>query len=344
MRILLVDNLMIRRYGKTRMLPGRKLMCGCIRNNWRLCEFSDRDITRYLAPFGMRAVGAAIANRKLIRTAINFRPDAVLVGHCDYITNETLCEIRALLPKVKIAHFNIDAIWQDWTCRQIERRVDSCDAIFITSAGEKLKKWTNGKNVIAYMPNPADPSMETGDNSRKTSAEFDRDFFFAGIPREGDPRFEVMQAVREALKTSGVMRYDFFGMDRPAVLGADYEDVLLGSKMSINLNRRDDWKWYSSDRIAHLFGNGILTFMSDNGQMRDFFGDGDCVFYSDTRELIDKLFWYNDHDAERRRIAGNGREKYHRMFSGARVLKYMIETMFGEEYSQPYEWRGEVYR
>ena len=33
LRILLVDNLMIRRYGNLRMGPGRKLMCGAIRNN-----------------------------------------------------------------------------------------------------------------------------------------------------------------------------------------------------------------------------------------------------------------------------------------------------------------------
>ena len=30
LRILLVDNLMIRRYGNLRMGPGRKLMCGAI--------------------------------------------------------------------------------------------------------------------------------------------------------------------------------------------------------------------------------------------------------------------------------------------------------------------------
>ena len=40
MRILLVDNLMIRRYGNLRMGPGRKLACGAVRNDWRICEFA----------------------------------------------------------------------------------------------------------------------------------------------------------------------------------------------------------------------------------------------------------------------------------------------------------------
>ena len=48
MRILLIDNLLIRRYGKLRMGPGRALACGAIRGNHRLCEFSDRDLARYL--------------------------------------------------------------------------------------------------------------------------------------------------------------------------------------------------------------------------------------------------------------------------------------------------------
>src|SRR5574344_593450 len=129
MRILLVDNLMIRRYGNLRMGPGRKLMCGAIRDNCRLCEFSDRDMARLLAPLGIRALGGILANKKLVLCAKNFRPDAVLLGHCDYITNETLFKIRRILPAVRIAHFNVDPVWQPSTAAQIEDRKASCDAL-----------------------------------------------------------------------------------------------------------------------------------------------------------------------------------------------------------------------
>jgi spore maturation protein CgeB len=345
MRILLVDNLMIRRYGRTHLLPGRKLMCGCIRNNWRICEFSDRDVTRYLAPLGIRTIGAAIANSKLIKTAINFQPDIILIGHCDYITNETLYKIRDYLPAVRIAHFNIDAIWQEWTCEQIERRKNSCDAIFVTSAGPKLKQWITGKNVVAYMPNPVDPSIECADNSLIDSKNLVRDFFFAGTPHPKDPRMMVLQELKKHFATSNKqMRYEFFGIDRPIFLGADYEKVLRTSKMSINLNRHDDWKWYSSDRIAHLMGSGILTFQSKRGNMQDFFNENECVFYDSTPDLIEKLHWYNIHDDIRRRIAHAGRVKYHQLFSGARILKFMVETLLGGAYSERYEWLSEVYQ
>ena len=130
---------MIRRYGNLRMGPGRKLNCGAVRNGWRICEFSDRDMARLLAPLGIRGWGGHIANKKLVKCAKNFKPDIVLLGHCDYIKNWALDEIRAALPGVKIAHFNVDPLWQESTRRQMEERKNSCDALFATTAGEVLE-------------------------------------------------------------------------------------------------------------------------------------------------------------------------------------------------------------
>ena len=339
-RILLVDNLMIRRYGNLRMGPGRKLMCGAIRNNWRICEFSDRDMARLLAPLGIRSIGGWLANRKLWLTARNFCPDVVLLGHCDYITNKTLDEIRDVLPGIKIAHFNVDPLWQEHTRAQMAERMHSCDALFATTAGDVLKTWVTGKNVVAYMPNPSDPSMENQDNGKKFS--FERDLFFAGNPREGDPRWDLLKEILPRIEKR--LNVDIFGGDKPAVWGADYEDVLATSKMSLNLNRREGDKWYSSDRIAHLMGYGILTYQSSKNQMQRFFTDKETVWFDDADDLVDKIFFYKRNDSMRSEVASAGREKYHKLFNGERVLKYMVETIFGEEYTEQYEWAEEVHR
>jgi len=338
--VLLVDNLMIRRYGNLRMGPGRKLNCGAIRNGWRICEFSDRDMARLLAPLGIRAVGGAIANRKLLLTARNFRPDVVLLGHCDYITNATLDAIRSALPGARIAHFNVDPLWQEGTRRQMEERKLSCDALFATTAGDVLKTWTTGRNVVAYMPNPSDPSMENQDNGAKS--DFARDLFFAGNPRKGDPRWDLLADLLPRIE--GRLRVDVFGADRPSIWGAAYEEVLSTSKMSLNLNRREGDKWYSSDRIAHLMGYGILTFQSGKNEMQRFFSEGETVWFDGAADLADKILYYQAHDGERAAVASAGRAKYHALFNGARVLKYMVETMTGEPYSEAYEWAEEVYR
>ena len=339
-RLLLVDNLMIRRYGNLRMGPGRKLMCGAIRNDWRICEFSDRDMARLLAPLGIRSLGGVIANRKLLLTAKNFRPDIMLLGHCDYITNETLAAIRKAVPGIRIAHFNVDPLWQTRTRAQMADRMESCDALFATTAGEVLKTWTTGRNVVAYMPNPSDSSMENQDNGAKT--DFARDLFFAGNPREGDPRWDLL---RELLpKIEGRLRVEIFGADRPSIWGADYEDVLATSKMSLNLNRREGDLWYSSDRIAHLMGFGILTFQSSKNGMQRFFTDRETVWFDEASDLAEKILRYQADDAARAAVASAGRAKYHALFNGARVLRFMVETMLGETYSEPYEWAEEVYR
>jgi len=339
-RLLLVDNLMIRRYGNLRMGPGRKLMCGAIRNDWRICEFSDRDMARLLAPLGIRSLGGVIANRKLLLTAKNFRPDIMLLGHCDYVTNETLAAIRAAVPGIRIAHFNVDPLWQPRTRAQMEDRMESCDALFATTAGDVLKTWTTGRNVVAYMPNPSDPSMENQDNGTKT--DFARDLFFAGNPREGDPRWDLLRALQP--KIEGKLRVEVFGADRPSIWGADYEDVLATSKMSLNLNRREGDLWYSSDRIAHLMGFGILTFQSSKNGMQRFFSDRETVWFDGAADLAEKILRYQADDAARAAIASAGRARYHALFNGARVLRFMIETMLGEPYSEPYEWAEEVYR
>ena len=338
-RILLVDNLMIRRYGNLRMGPGRKLNCGAVRNGWRICEFSDRDIARFLSPLGIRKWGGHIANGKLIKCAKNFKPDIVLLGHCDYIENWALEEIRASLPGVKIAHFNVDPLWQKSTARQMEERKFSCDALFATTAGEVLKTWKTDSNVTAYIPNPSDLSMECEDNGGKHG--FARDLFFAGNPREGDPRWDLLAAVLP--KIDGRLKCEIFG-GKNGIWGARYEEVLASSKMSLNLNRKEGDKWYSSDRIAHLMGYGILTFQSSKNQMDRFFSGRETVFFDEAEDLAEKILYYNAHDEERTAIASAGREKCHRIFSGARVLKFMVETMCGEKYSEEYEWAEEVYR
>ena len=333
-RILLVDNLMIRRYGNLRMGPGRKLACGAVRNGWRICEFSDRDMARLLAPLGIRALGGVIANRKLVKTAKNFRPNVMLLGHCDYVANETLHEIRRALPGIRIAHFNVDPLWQESTRAQMADRVESCDALFATTAGDVLDTWRTGRNAVAYMPNPSDPSMENFDNSLKT--EFERDLFFAGNPRAGDPRWELLAEVLPRLE--GQMKCEVFGGRDNGIWGARYEEVLATSKMSFNLNRREGDKWYSSDRIAHLMGCGLLTFQSSRNSMQSFFSDNETVFFDSASDLAEKTLRMHRDDAARRAVAGAGRRRYHSLFNGARVLKFMVETMCGEPLSEPYEW------
>lgn len=340
-RILFVGNFLIRHWGNGRTGIDMRLFAGALRNGWQAATFSERDIARFLAPLGfLRNVGARLMNARLVKTARNWKPDIVFLSHCDYVTNDALDAVHAAVPGVKIVHINCDSPAAAHTRGQIGRRTKSCDAIFVTSAGEGLRRWTTGRNVVGFYPNPSDISFEVEDNSRK--ADFVHDLFFAGRPQHADERAEVIRAILPRLDPS--VRTGFFGIDgRPLVVGRAYEEAIAGSKMGLSLDRFSGWKWYSSDRITHLVGNGILTFLQRRGD-HPLYADREEVFFGTPEELADKINFFQAHDAERRRIAAACRAAYVRRFDARRVLKYMVETVRGEAWSEPYEWAEEVYR
>ena len=340
-RILFVGNFLIRHWGNGRTGIDMRLAAAATRLDCPVLTFSERDIARFLAPLGfMRSLGAKMMCKRLVRTVRNFRPDVVFISHCDYIDNGTLDAMRAAAPGVKLVHINCDPVETDHCCAQIARRTDSCDAIFVTTAGEKLKSWTTGRNVVGFYPNPSDPAFETEDNSLKT--DFAYDLFFAGRPALADQRKALLDALMPRLDPS--VRLGFFGMGRPLVIGRAYEEAIAASKMGLSINRFENWKWYASDRITHLMGNGVLTFQYDGNAMQDFFTEAETVYFHTAEELAEKVAWYNAHDAARRQVAAAGRAKYHALFDARRVLKYMVETVRSEASSEPYEWAKEVYR
>ena len=340
-RILFVGNFLTRHWGNGRTGIDMRLMAGAIRSNWQALSFSERDITRFLAPLGfMRNIGAKMMNARLVKTARNWKPDLVFLSHCDYVTNETLDRIHQVVPGVKIVHINCDPVETAHCRAQIARRMDSCDAVFVTTAGEVLKTWKTARNVVGFFPNPSDPSYEVEDNAAKT--DFAYDLFFAGRPALADARKELLDALMPKLPSS--VRLGFFGMGKALVVGRAYEEAIAASKMGLSINRFENWKWYASDRITHLMGNGVLTFQYDGNAMQDFFTEAETVYFHTAEELAEKVAWYNAHDAARRQVAAAGRAKYHALFDARRVLKYMVETVRGEASSEPYEWAKEVYR
>lgn len=340
-RILFVGNFLTRHWGAGRTGIDMRLMAGAIRNDWPVMTFSERDIARFLAPLGvLRGIGARMMNARLVKTVRNWRPDIVFISHCDYVTNESLDACRAAVPGVKLVHINCDPISTEHCREQIARRVPSCDAIFLTTAGTDLKTWLNGRNQVGFFPNPSDPSYDGFDNSRRDAFRYD--LFFAGRPVMADERRNLIDRLQARLDPS--VRFGLFGMGKgPLIIGRDYEQAIADSKMGLSLNRFRG-KWYASDRITHLMANGVLTFLYDGDDQQRFFSDRECVYFHTPEELAERIAELNGNDAERRRIAAAGREKYQRLFAARRVLKYMVETVLGMTYTEAYEWSPEVYR
>ena len=151
MRILQVGYAQMRRHGKIRVSTEYKLWNGLIRNNHNVLHYSDRDMAAFLAPFNLRDLGKGKSNRKLIETADNFHPDMILIGHCDIIRNETLEEIRKLLPDVRIAYRNVDPLFVPHNVEAIHRRTEVVDTIFVTTGGSGLDQFRGKRARIHYL-------------------------------------------------------------------------------------------------------------------------------------------------------------------------------------------------
>ncbi|AQQ09294.1 hypothetical protein L21SP3_01097 [Sedimentisphaera cyanobacteriorum] len=341
MRIVHSDNIMIRRYGLTKVSTGRKLFNGMIRNNWKVIEYSERDIAKFEAPLHIKPLGVPAANKKFIEVCRNWNPDLIIIGHSDLITNNTLDRVKAIMPNVPIAYINVDPPWRERNVKKLHWRKNHVDAMFITSGGDFLRQFCTGRNIVSFIPNAADPCIEDMDNSKKDELEYD--LTFCGKGSETDDRYPLIVNLHNDLKDK--LKFETFGIyGNPAVWGQEYDSVLSKTKMSLNLNRYEGWKYYSSARISQLMGNGILAFIWDAGQMKDIIPENCAAYFKDEDELKKKIIEFHNDNQMRKDIAGAGRKYYHDNFSGQQIIKYIAETTFGKPYSEDYIWQGEVYK
>lgn len=336
MRIVQAGHFQLRKYGKAKVSTELKLFNGFVRLNHNVQLFSERDTASFEAPFGWRDLGRNKANKRLLQTCLNFQPDLLVLGHCDIIRNETLAEIRKSLPGLKIAYRNVDALYQPKNVARIQARAPYVDHLFLTTAGDEAKRLADDPNKVSYIPNPVDAAIEIFDNSQKSSGEFDRDLFFAGRGDSNLPRFALLRAVREQLAHE--IRFETFGFDGdPAVWGVDYDRVVAGSKMGLNLNREEGAWLSSSARVAQLMGNGVLAFIHASTGLEHFFKDR-AVFFQEEADLLEKIRHYQAHDEERRALASAGHDYLHQEMSSDRVAKFIIERTLGDPQAETYPW------
>lgn len=354
MRILHIGNGNGKHLGRRSYDVGRRLQHGLIRLGYDAYFFSDRDVARAKSFLGSKALGVKACNRDVLEVARNFKPDLVLMGHADLISNETLQAMRDLNPALKIAQYNVDPVFRPANAENIKRRLAVMDATFVTTAGSVLSRFTSHSGFAAYMPNPIDSAMDVHQCHARDDQPFD--VFFAvraATMQEADSnvRLKWPRKIRDEVEGVRCLYHGFDG--RGEVFGADYFAAIGSAKMGLNLSHFKTTKgekvtaspeelyWYSSDRVAHYVGNGLLTFTHRAFALQEQFGEESMVFFDDESELVDKVRYYLQHDTERRRIAANGWRRAHECFANTMVAQYLIEAIFDRPLSADYAWPTE---
>ena len=129
------------------------------------------------------------------------------------------------------------------------------------------------------------------------------------------------------------IKYDFYGFsNKQPIWGNEFNNALINSKMGLNLSRGKPTKFYSSNRIASIMGNGLLTFIDQKVQLDHFFNNKEIIFYSNILELADKIKFYSKRDNIRKKIAKNGKKKYFKLFNEKEITKYFIDISLGNNH------------
>ncbi len=156
------------------------------------------------------------------------------------------------------------------------------------------------------------------------------------------------------LKNQPELRCEFFGISRRVehVWGWQFMAALARSKIGLNLSSKptpfsqgngSDTYFYSSDRVALLMGNGLLTFAERGFCLSELYGNHRLIEFENTAELVDKVAHFSRKDEERRAIAERGHEFVHREFNERIVAQYLMEALFDETFSRRYAWPSRCY-
>ena len=131
------------------------------------------------------------------------------------------------------------------------------------------------------------------------------------------------------------VKFDIYGLNQIQPIWADsFYKSLSRSKMAINLSQGQPIKYYSSDRLTQLIGNGLLTFIDEKTFYRNFFTDDELIFYKNVGDLSEKISKYSLDEQKRKKIAKNGKIKYLKHFNSTIVANYIIKKSFDKHISK----------
>ena len=319
---------------------GKKFTNGFVRNGHDVLEISDRDYMKNNKSFSL------IPNKNnfqnfLIESFKNYNPDILFFGHTKNLNLETIDKLRSINKNLIISQWNEDPVmsgldYSKQNLSNINLYADFVDHNFITTHPSVIKNKVNNSNFHFFFV-PVDKNIERYDVYRLRPKN---DLFYAmshGVNRANlkqgteDNRIKFLDKL---VKKIPKIKYDFYGfLNKQPIWGNDFNNALIDSKMGLNLSRGKPTKYYSSNRIASIMGNGLLTFVDKNVEMSDFFNQNEIVLYSNINDLSDKIKFYSTNEKLRKKIAKNGKKKYFKIFNEKRISKYLIDISLGKKVS-----------
>ena len=343
LKLIHVTNFNERFNGRLHYNTGRRLNNGFIRLGHNVMTISDRDIIHSNKNL-LDVNGKKKLQKYLLDSLKNFKADAIILGHADSVTNETLAEIKDKNKNLKICQWFLDPIGKEGpdhfkNTSRIFDKEKFIDTSFLTTDPSVLSKKLNKS---FYIPNPSDKSFEVLKAYEKKN---ENDLFFAmshGVHRgqlksgKSDDRESF---INRLIKKNKDIIFDIYGMNKAQpVWGDDFLRKISKSSMGLNLSRGAPVKYYSSDRLAQLMGNGLLTFIHKKTFLDNFFNKKQAVFYDDIDDLSYKINKFKKDSKNRIIIAKNGRDFYLKKFNSTLVADFILSKTFDYKSKNKFIW------
>ena len=319
---------------------GKKFTNGFIRNSHDVLEISDRDYIKQNRSIQIKNSYSRF-QEYLIETFKNYNPNILFFGHTENIDIETLKEFKNINSNIIISHWNEDPMMKSLpdsynNIQKLNKFNDYVDNNFITTdPNVVLNRNSNIKNLNFFFI-PVDRNIETYNVFNMNPSN---DIFYAmshGVNRATlkiGKLDERVYFLKSLIKKINGIKYDFYGYEKKEpVWGSEFYKALTGSKMGLNLSRGKPTKFYTSNRIASIVGNGLLTFIDKKTCLDEIFNNNEIIFYDDLNDLASKIKYYKKNDSKRKQISKNGKKKYFKLFNEKRISEYLINKSLGNKF------------
>ncbi|QJE95378.1 glycosyltransferase [Luteolibacter luteus] len=341
MRIVHAANLQLDKDGAHLWNQDQKIHHGLIRLGHFVYPFSINDRARMLSPTKSKTFGKGRANKALIETCRNVHPDLLILGHAQYITTETLREIRRILPQMRIGLWYVDPLWDAEDTQHLRDRLEVLDALFCSTGGPLLEALAAPNCPTAFIPSAVDAGIECHRAFETPEAEIQHDLLFFGRDKGEPGRRAFLQDLRSQLPD---LRVGYYGcLDHPGIFGWEKEQIIRRSKIALNLSRRTDVELYSSSRIAELMGNGILTLTPRGAGLEGLYAEDEIIYFDGAGDLAEKVRYFSSHADERIAIARKGWERNHRDYSGTEIARFIVNLTLRDPAWVTAPWSSHVF-
>ena len=289
----------------------------------------------------------SLVNNKISNIADNYKPDLILLGHNNILNLDTMEKIKSKL-SCKFALWYEDHLIKGGpnainNLNLIERNQHLIDQYFVTTHPKAIKTLIP-KNKMNFMPIPADENIENLEIYNVKNRY--KDLFFAlshgvnygRLKKKNIDDREIF--LNNLIKKNRKFTFNILGYanEQPKWNYAFYKEIEK-CKMALNLSRGSPMKYYSSNRIASLMANGIMTFIDKKVEYSDFFNPDEMGFYSNVDDLLNQMNDLHGNVEKINKISKNGKRRYFQIFNNSIISDYIVHKTFGFKNKFKFVWK-----